>query len=192
MTKHRFWNAVLVGLIVAQLVLYTAGCSQVTQRGNQARESRLVQASNETPTATPAPVIPKATGFVNDLAGALDDETKRTLEDRLRNFQHDHAVDFAIVIVNSTGDMSMDDYSLAIAKDWKVGSENGGLLLAIATQDRKWRIQLDRKLEKLITNDETLKIGELMVPELKQDNYRAALKKCTGAMITALTTKLKK
>jgi len=143
-----------------------------------------------TPTPSPSRIFPVPTGFVSDFAGVVDADSKRELEKELRRFRDTTKVDFAVVTVDSTGDKSIDDYSLAMAKEWKIGSEDGGLLLAVAIRDRTWRIQIDRKLEKVITNDEILQIGELIVPDFKRKDYSAGLRKCVKAMITALTPRL--
>jgi uncharacterized protein len=170
---------------------FAIACNPVTTSENDSTERRLVEPAPEASVSANQASHPRATGFVNDFAGVLDEATKKELGEKSRNLQRDHAIDFAIIIVDSTNGTSMDDYSLAIAKDWKVGSENGGVLLAVSTQDRKWRIQIDRKIEKLITNEETLRIGEVMLPELKQKEYGNALRKCSDKLITTLTKKLK-
>ena len=176
-------------VIIVLLVLLSVGCAQVRKTREIEQDSSSLRAVTPADPA-PSPAYRAPSGFVNDFAGILDQNTKRDLEDRLARFQAEQRVDFAIVTVDSTGDKSIDDYSLEMAKEWKVGAENGGLLLLVSIDDRKWRIQIDRKLEKVMTNERVLKIGELMVPEFKEKQYGAGIRKCMEAMITALTKKL--
>ena len=69
-------------------------------------------------------------------------------------------IDFAIAVVDTTGERSIFDYSLAMAKEWKIGSENGGILLVVAVKDRKWHIQVTKGLENDLPDAEVKKIGE--------------------------------
>ena len=145
----------------------------------------------EQPAPTPEPprVFPAPSGFVNDFAEVIDDATERDLETKLSTFQQENNVDFAVVTVLSTGPESVDDYSLEMAREWKIGSEKGGLLLLVSIDDRKWRIQIDRKLEALMTNAEVRAIGEVMVPAFKRKNYSAGIVRCTDSMLAALKKK---
>jgi uncharacterized protein len=164
------------------------GCAWVTET----REYPPVPPPEEQPAPTPEPprAFPTPAGFVNDFANVLDDRSERELETRLSKFQQDQRVDFAIATVLSTGPELIDDYSLEMTREWKVGSENGGLLLLVSIDNRKWRIQIDRKLEALISNEDVGKIGELMVTDFKRKNYSAGIKKCVYAMISSLIKKL--
>ena len=184
--KIRLLTFVLSTLLTFWLV----GCAWVSET----REYPSVPPPEEQPAPTPEPsrVFPKPAGFVNDFADVLDDNSERELEARLSKFQQDRRVDFAIATVLSTGPESIDEYSLEMTREWKVGSENGGLLLLVSVDDRKWRIQIDRKLETSLTNEEVREIGELMVPDFKRRNYSAGLKKCVDSMITRLTKETNK
>ena len=142
------------------------------------------------PTPEPPRVFRAPLGFVNDFGDILDTASEHELETRLSRFRDDRKVDFKIVTVLSTGPESIDDYSLEMAKEWKVGSENGGLLLLVSIDYREWRIQIDRKLEEVMTNEEVRQIGELMVPEFKRKQYTAGIRKCVDTMIGSLTKKL--
>lgn len=185
--RPRRTHSTCAGIVF--LVLLGVGCTQVTK-------TREVEHISSPPQAvipadpTPSPAFRARSGFVNDFASVLDENTKRELEDKLARFQSERRVDFAIVTVDSTGEKPIDDYSLEMAKEWKVGAENGGLLLVVSIVDRHWRIQIDRKLEHVMSNDEVRQIGELMIPEFKEKQYSAGIRKCVDAMITTITKKV--
>ena len=141
------------------------------------------------PTPQPPKVFFAPTGFVNDAAKVLDPAVAKQLERELRKFRDEQKVDFAIVTVSTTGPESIDDYSLAMSREWKLGSDNGGLLLMVAIDDRKWRIQMDRKLERILSKDEVLEIGELMISDLNSKRYSAGITKSVDAMIVTLAKK---
>ena len=55
-----------------------------------------------------------------------------------------------MLTVNTTGDLDIFDYSLAVARGWGIGAKEGeraGLLLVVAIQDRKYFTQVSRHLE---------------------------------------------
>jgi len=89
---------------------------------------------NESPLPTP-------TGFVNDFVGVLDAGAKQQLETRIKEFKEktNPQVELAVAIVNTTGERPIFDYSLAVARGWKIGSkedDNPSALLFIAIDDR--------------------------------------------------------
>ena len=139
----------------------------------------------------PPPLLefPKADGLVNDFAGVLSEKDKQDLEAVLKRLQERAKIDFAIAVVETTGEKSIFDYSLAMGKEWKIGSENGGILLVAAVKDRKWHIQITRNLEDDLTNAEVKKIGEVIVPDFKSKNYGAGIKKVVNKMIAELAKK---
>ncbi len=135
--------------------------------------------------------LPKPKGFVNDFAGVLDDETKQKMEEKLLKLQQRANVDFAVVTIETTNGEPLFDYSLAVARQWGIGSPQtgDGLLLMIATRDREWRIQLSRSLEDDITNEEAARLGQQMIPDFKQGRYGDGLMKCVDGTIKYLETR---
>ena len=60
--------------------------------------------------------LPAPTGMVNDFAGVIDQAAKQQLETRLRQFKEKTGVELAAVVVRTTGDREIFDYSLAVAR----------------------------------------------------------------------------
>ncbi len=90
--------------------------------------------------------LPAPTGFVNDYAGVIDAATKQQLESKLKNLKDttNPSVELAVAVVKTTGDRDIFDYSLAVARGWKIGSKadnNPSPLLFIAIDDRKYFTQ---------------------------------------------------
>src|SRR5688572_13166581 len=69
--------------------------------------------------------LPAPTGFVNDLAGVLDQGTKQQLETKLKDLRDTTSppVEIAVAVVDTTGDRDIFDYSLAVARGWGIGSK---------------------------------------------------------------------
>ena len=146
--------------------------------------------SNPNTESTPSAFdYPKANRFVNDFAGVLTLDEANRLEEGLRDLQKRGKIDFAIAIVRSTNGKDIFDYSLGMAKEWKVGSENGGILLVVAIVDRKWQIQINKKLEKEFTAAETKAIGDTMIPHFREQKYGDGLTACLKTFVGELARK---
>ena len=96
--------------------------------------------------------LPPPTGFVNDYAGVIDAATKQQLEAKLKNLKDttNPPVEIAVAVVKTTGERDIFDYSLAVARGWKIGSkddDNPSALLLIAIDDRKYFTQVSKDLE---------------------------------------------
>ncbi len=132
--------------------------------------------------------LPKPQGFVNDFAGVLDQATKERLVKTLTEFKDSRGIEFAVVTVETTGNLSAFDYSLALMRDWGVGStEHGGLLLLVAMKDKRWHIQISRRIEKVLTNEEVGQMGSVMKPSFLKGKYAEGIEKCVDLFIKELT-----
>ncbi len=115
--------------------------------------------------------LPRPVGFVNDFAGIIDEESERRLTERLDALQKESEVEFAVATVETTGDVSIFDYSLAVACGWGVGGNRGGVLLLVAVNDRKLWIQVNRKLQKSLPDEDVIKISERMAEPFSAGRY---------------------
>lgn len=143
---------------------------------------------NESP--LPAPTSP-----VNDYAGVLDAGAKQALEKRLIEFRDktNPKVELAVAIVRTTGDRPIFDYSLAVARGWKIGAketDNPSALLFIAIDDRKYFTQVSRDLEDELPDG---LVGQLqrqnLVPAFRQGNYTKGVTDTMDAYIRTIEAK---
>src|SRR5206468_10690234 len=121
--------------------------------------------------------LPPPTGFVNDYAGVIDAGTKEQVETKLKNFRDstNPPIEIAVAVVKTTGDRDIFDYSLAVARGWKIGSDqanNPGALLFIAVDDRKYFTQVSRDLEGDLPDAAAGSLQrQYLVPQFRQGNY---------------------
>ncbi|HLM61790.1 MAG TPA: TPM domain-containing protein, partial [Pyrinomonadaceae bacterium] len=125
---------------------------------------------NESPLQAP-------TSPVMDYAGVLDAATKQALEQRIIAFRDttNPKVELAVAIVATTGERPIFDYSLAVARGWKIGSkqdDNPSALLFVAVNDRKYFTHVSKDLEDELPDG---LVGQLqrqyLVPAFRQQNY---------------------
>lgn len=136
--------------------------------------------------------LPSPTGFVNDYAGVIDPATKQQLETKIKQFKDstNPSVELAVAIVHTTGDRPIFDYSLAVARGWKIGSkeqDNPSALLFIAIDDRKYFTQVSKDLEDELPD---ALVGSLqrqyLVPEFKKGNYSKGVSDTIDAYIQTI------
>jgi len=131
-----------------------------------------------------------STGFVNDYAGVIDVATKQQLEDKLTAFKQKTTVEIAVAVVRTTGDRDIFDYSLAVARGWKIGSKNDdnpGALLFIAVDDRKYFTQISRDLEDELPDALAGNLQrQFLVPEFKKGNYAKGISDTIDAYIRTI------
>jgi uncharacterized protein len=135
--------------------------------------------------------LPAPVGFVNDYAKVIDYETRQRLEERLSLLRERGKVEFAVATVETTGGRDIFDYSLAVARGWRIGSkETGdGLLLLLATKDRKWHIQISRSLEPVLTKEDLTRAGTSAQPLYREGKHGEGIYKCVDDLIAMLAEK---
>jgi uncharacterized protein len=137
--------------------------------------------------------LPAPTGYVNDFAGVIDQQTKDRLETTLQNLDREQQIQFAVVTVDSTNGQDIFDYSLAVARGWGLGSKDTSkpsLLLLVAIKDRKYQDQVSRHLEGDLPDGLTGQIKrEKLVPAFRAGQYSKGLEDTVNAYITELAAK---
>ena len=88
-------------------------------------------------------------------------------------------VEFAVATVETTAGRHIFDYSLDVACGWGVGPGEGepgrGVLLLVATKDRKWRAQVSRGLEVTLPDGAVKEVGDRMVEHFKRGDFGAGI-----------------
>lgn len=136
--------------------------------------------------------LPQPTGYVNDYAGVVDTATKQRMETILENLKQRADVEFAVVTVKTTGDRDIFDYSLAVARGWKIGSSEGdknGLLLLVAIDDHKYQIQVSRHLEGDLPDGLVGELGRRMREPFRRNDYSGGLMAAVQTFVATLGEK---
>ncbi len=143
---------------------------------------------NESP--LPAPTSP-----VMDYANVLDAGVKQSLEQKIIAFRDasNPRVELAVAIVRTTGERPIFDYSLAVARGWKIGSketDNPSALLFIAVDDRKYFTQISKDLEDELPDGLAGQLQrQYLVPAFRQQNYGKGISDTIDAYIRTIQAK---
>lgn len=122
--------------------------------------------------------LPRPTDYVSDFAHVLSPGAIAQLDHICSQLDHSAAdTQFAIVTVHNLDGDDVDDFANRLATNWSMGSKttHRGLLILLAIDDRKRRIEVGGGLQGIITDADAGDVGRAMVPYLRQQNYDAAM-----------------
>jgi uncharacterized protein len=117
------------------------------------------------------------TGYVTDLAGAIQPDTKARLEALCTELKQKTGAEMAIVTVHSLEGQSIENYAVDLYKQLGVGSkkDNRGVLLLLSPDQRKYRIEVGYGLEPVINDARAGDTGRAMVPFLRRGDFSSAI-----------------
>jgi uncharacterized protein len=122
--------------------------------------------------------VPTLTGHVVDNTGTLSAPQRQQLESKLSAFEQSHGAQIVMLMVASTQPEDIFSYSNRVANEWKVGRKGigDGLLLLVAKDDRKVRIEVAKTLEGAIP-DLAAKgiIDDAITPRFRQGDFAGGL-----------------
>lgn len=132
------------------------------------------------------PTPPTLTRHVTDLSGTLQASEQAGLEQQLVELEQRKGSQLAILIVPSTGDTPIEQYALQVAENTKLGRMkiDDGLLLLVAKDDHKARIEVGYGLEGVVTDAIASRvIREYLAPKFRQEDYAGGLRDATGVLV---------
>jgi uncharacterized protein len=133
--------------------------------------------------------FPEFTNYVVDAADVIPDDAEQAVNSELESYQDRSGNQIAVAVIDTTGDASIEDYTIDLAKEWGVGSaeDDNGVLLLIAVEDRRLRIEVGEGIEGELTDLESGRItDDEMPPLLREGDYGGAILVGTRAIRRAI------
>ena len=98
--------------------------------------------------------VPALDKRVNDHAGVLDAAQQQALESKLAAYEQATGHQFSLLTVATLDGDPIEDFSIRVVEKWKLGAKgrDDGLLLIVAPQDHRLRIEVGYGLEGEITD----------------------------------------
>lgn len=118
--------------------------------------------------------IPKWEGPVLDLANVLSSSEETELYNYLVSLESQTGVQMAVLTINSLEGNNIENYSIKVAENWKLGQEkeDNGALLLVSVGDRQLRIETGYGLESLLTDAKCgLIIRNVITPHFRNGDY---------------------
>lgn len=133
--------------------------------------------------------VPPLDARVTDLAGVLQPARKAALESRLAAFEQEKGSQIAVLIVPTTQPETIEQYSIRVVENWKLGRKgvDDGLLILVATDDRAMRIEVGYGLEGVIPDAIAKRvIAEIMTPFFRQGDFYGGLNATVEQLIALI------
>lgn len=130
--------------------------------------------------------VPEFAARVVDLTQTLSASQQSALEAKLKSFEEAKGSQIAVLIVPTTRPDEIEQYAIRVVDEWKVGRENvdDGVLLLIAKDDRKMRIEVGYGLEGAIPDLYAKRIiRETLTPKFKQGDFAGGIDAATNQLI---------
>lgn len=118
--------------------------------------------------------VPALTQRVTDLTGTLAPDTVSRLESTLAQLEQSKGSQIAVLLIPTTQPEDIAQYGIRVADQWKIGREkiDDGVILIVAKDDRKVRIEVGYGLEGVIPDAVARRIiEEDIVPRFKQGDF---------------------
>ncbi|TGK89444.1 YgcG family protein [Leptospira bourretii] len=133
--------------------------------------------------------VPNLTGRVVDETWTLDSGFVSALERQLKDHESKTSNQIAVLVVPSLEGEGIEDYSMKVVEAWKLGQKkkDNGVLLLIAINDRKLRIEVGYGLEGNLTDVLCHHIIEKEIkPYFKKGDIQSGIQNGINAIIDAI------
>ncbi|MBP7737481.1 MAG: TPM domain-containing protein [Spirochaetes bacterium] len=118
--------------------------------------------------------VPVLKARVNDYANMLSHATVSSLEEKLADFERKESTQIAVLTIPSLQGEVIEEFSMKVAEKWKIGQKklDNGVILLIAKEDRKLRIEVGYGLEGKLTDLRAGRIiDRIITPSFKAGDY---------------------
>jgi uncharacterized protein len=142
-----------------------------------------------TSVARAAPEYPAVDGWIVDGAEQVPDDVEARIETELQAFFERSGNEVAVAVVPEMGGAEVEDYTHDLFNKWGVGNKRRdvGVLLLVAMQERRMRIETGYGAEELITDVEANEILDSYVkPRMRDGDVGAAVDHGQRAIRVAL------
>lgn len=172
-----------------QAVVHPQTLSMVDQSKQWIRSLIAISVVAWTLAAIATPTFPKLTGRVVDEAGLLSPATEAQLTERLA--QHEQATTNQVVVVTLSDLQGYDiaDYGYQLGRHWGIGQQgqDNGVLLLVAPDERKVRIEVGYGLEGQLTDAISHNIIHARIlPRFREGQMERGIVEGATAIIEAL------
>ncbi|NEX94923.1 YgcG family protein [Caulobacter sp. 17J65-9] len=136
------------------------------------------------------PKFPPLTGRVVDQANILPPETEAALDQKLAALEQATTDQMVVVTVPSLQDYEIEDYGYQLGRHWQIGQKgaDNGVLLIVAPNERKVRLEVGYGLEPVLTDAlSSVIIQQKILPRFRDGDYPGGVVAGTDAVIQQLT-----
>ncbi len=134
--------------------------------------------------------VPTLTAHVMDSTGTLNDAQRQALEAKLAAFEQARGAQVVMLMVPTTQPEDIAAYAQRVGDSWKIGRKavGDGLLLVVAKNDRRVRIETTKALEGAIPDLAASQIiDNAITPRFKQGDFAGGLDAAADQIIARIS-----
>jgi len=134
--------------------------------------------------------VPALTAHVMDNTGTLDSAQRDALEAKLAAFEQSRGAQVVMLLVPTTQPEDIAAYAQRVGDTWKIGRKGvgDGLLLVVAKNDRKVRIETTKALEGAIPDLAARQVIDTAItPRFKQGDFAGGLDAAADQLIALIS-----
>jgi uncharacterized protein len=134
--------------------------------------------------------FPPLTGRVVDQAGIMTAQGRDALETRLKNLEDKSGIQVVVAAVKSLEGSDIETYANQLFRNWRLGEskKNNGVLLLVAPNEHKVRIEVGYGLEGTLTDAlSSVIISSAMVPRFKANDFSGGIERGVDGIISVLS-----
>ena len=125
------------------------------------------------------PKFPALTGRIVDDAGLLTPSDRAEVEAMLRQLEEKSTDQIAVLTTRSLQGYPIEDFGYQLGRAWQIGQKdkNNGIVVIVAPNERKIRIEVGRGLEPQMTDlMSRLIIDNVMLPAFRRGDFSGGIK----------------
>lgn len=135
------------------------------------------------------PTFPTLSGRVVDQAELLTPEAETAIAAKLARLETDTGDQFVVVTLDSLQDYEIEDYGYRLGRAWGIGNaeNDSGVLLIVAPNERKVRLEVGYGLEPVLTDALSNQIIQTdILPAFREGGYARGIENGVDAVIAQL------
>jgi uncharacterized protein len=135
--------------------------------------------------------FPALTGRIVDQAGVISADARSAIEPKLADLESRSGIQLVVATVGSLEGQEIEPYANALFREWKLGerNKNNGVLLLVAPNERRVRIEVGYGLEGTLTDAlAKIIITNAIAPRFKSGDFGGGISRGVDDIIAVLTT----
>src|SRR3982751_6514092 len=135
--------------------------------------------------------LPALTGRIVDQANVIPAETRNAIEPKLADLETKSGIQLVVATVRSLDGQEIEPYANELFRAWKLGekTKNNGVLLLVAPNERRVRVEVGYGLEGTLTDAlSKVIIANAITPRFKSGDFSDGISRGVDDIITVLTT----
>ena len=135
--------------------------------------------------------FPSLTGRVVDQANIIESTARATIDQKLADLEAKSGIQLVVATVTSLEGQEIEPYANQLFRKWQLGekAKNNGVLLLVAPNERRVRIEVGYGLEGTLTDAlSKVIITNAITPRFKAGDFSGGISRGVDDIITVLTT----